>query len=84
MYERPIRTAYRGPATNSATHPATGGENLGALIAEVEGLRIALGYSRWVHLKAWCDDGDPLTTDQGGLERLIERLCIVWEGRGNG
>ncbi|MGB3201920.1 MAG: hypothetical protein WBA99_13530, partial [Nodosilinea sp.] len=70
LRERPIRRNYRGPAAAAAAHPSTGGENLGHLIAEVDGLRISLGYSRWSHLQPWCDDGSPLTTDGGGLERL--------------
>jgi hypothetical protein len=85
MHSRPTLRQYRGPQTAPASAPpATGGDNLGPLIAEVDALRLALGYPRWSSLRAWCDDGDPLTTDQGGLERLIERLCIVWEGRGHG
>ena len=84
LRERPIRAQYRGPAAAAAAAPpSTGGENLGELIAEVDALRHGLGYSRWSHLSAWCDDGSPLTTDRGGLERLLERLCIVWEGRGH-
>lgn len=82
MRERPIPRQYRGPTVAAAAAPSTGGDNLGPLIAEVDALRIALGYPRWSSLRAWCDDGDPLTCDRGGLERLLERLCIVWEGRG--
>lgn len=81
MHSRPIPRQYRGPQTASAHSPATGGEYLGDLIAEVDGLRVALGYSRWSHLKPWTDDGQPLTTDRAGLELLVERLCILWEGR---
>jgi hypothetical protein len=56
-------------------------EDLGPLIAEVDTLRLELGFSRWSHLRPWCDDGDPLTTDGGGLERLVERLSIVVANR---
>lgn len=84
MHERPIPARYRGPKTASAAPPSTGGENLGPLIAEIDALRFDLGYPRWSSLRAWCDDGDPLTTDRGGLERLAERLCILWEGRSHG
>lgn len=84
MRERPIPARYRGPATATAAHPATGGEYLGDLIAEVDGLRLAVGYSRWSHLVPWTDDGQPLHTDRDGLELLIERLCIVWVNRGGG
>jgi hypothetical protein len=80
MPERPICAQYRGPAAAATHYPALGGDNLSDLIAAVDVLREDLGYSRWSHLSPWCD-GDPLTTDQGGLERLEERLCIVWEGR---
>ncbi|MEA5447128.1 hypothetical protein VB780_01005 [Leptolyngbya sp. CCNP1308] len=83
LRERPIPRQYRGPATAAAAAPATAGDNLAPLIAEVDALRFDLGYPRWSSLRAWCDDGDPLTTDQGGLERLVERLCILWEGRCN-
>lgn len=82
MLERPILTRYRGPKTAAASIPSTGGENLGNLIAEVDALRLELGYPRWSHLRAWCDDGDPLSTDRGGLERLLERLTIVAVNRG--
>lgn len=51
---------------------------LGHLIAQVDVLRIALGYTRWSHLKPWCDDGDPRTCDESALERLLERLCVRW------
>lgn len=81
MSERPVRAHYRGPATATATHPTTGGEYLGDLIAEVDCLRLELGYSRWSHLKPWCDDGNPLTTNGDGLELLIERLSIVVANR---
>ena len=84
MRDRPIQTQYRGPAAAAAHYPALGGDNLGPLIAQVDALRFDLGYPRWSSLRPWCDDGDPLTTDHGGLERLEERLCIVWEGRFNG
>lgn len=84
LRERPIPRQYRGPAVAAAATPAVAGDNLNALIAEVDALRFDLGYPRWSSLRAWCDDGDPLTTDRGGLERLLERLCIVWEGRGRG
>jgi hypothetical protein len=53
-------------------------EDLSPLIAEIDSLRLELGYSRWSHLSAWCDDGNPLTADRGGLERLLERLCVRW------
>lgn len=56
-------------------------EDLGPLIAEADGLRLELGYSRWSHLRPWSDDGDPLTTDRAGLELLIERLSIVAANR---
>lgn len=84
MRERPILAQYRGPAVAAAAAPAAGGDNLGDLIAQVDAIRFELGYPRWSSLRAWCDDGDPLTTDRGGLERLFERLCIVWEGRCHG
>lgn len=84
MHERPLRAQYRGPAAAAASVASTGGENLSSLIVQIEDLRLALGYARWSHLKAWCDSGDPLTADRGELERLIERLCVVWENRGGG
>lgn len=84
MRSRPLPRNYKGPRTAAASYPANGGENLGDLIAEVDGLRFDLGYPRWSSLSAWCDDGSPLTTDRGGLERLLERLCILWEARGHG
>lgn len=84
LRERPIRAQYRGPATAAAVTPATGGDNLGLLIAEADALRLHLGYPRFSSLAAWCDDGKPLTTDADGLELMIERLCIVWENRGHG
>lgn len=52
--------------------------DLGPLITQVDCIRSELGYSRWSHLRAWCDDGDPRTCDEGALERLYERLCILW------
>jgi hypothetical protein len=55
--------------------------SLAPLIAEADALRLDLGYSRFSHLSAWCDDGSPMTCDAGALERLIERLCILWEER---
>ena len=55
--------------------------DLSPLIAEADALRIELGYSRFSHLASWCDDGSPLTCDAGALERLIERLCILWAER---
>ena len=51
--------------------------DLSPLIAEADALRIQLGYARFSHLSAWCDDGSPLTCDAGALERMIERLCIL-------
>ncbi|HSP30459.1 MAG TPA: hypothetical protein VLO13_00335 [Halomonas sp.] len=81
MLERPIRAAHLGPRLATATTPATGGDNLGPLIAEADALRLALGYPRFSSLKAWCDDGQPLTTDADGLELMVERLCIVLENR---
>lgn len=82
LRERPILAQYRGPAVAAAAAPAIGGDNLGPLIAEADVLRRQLGYPRFSSLKAWCDDGQPLTTDADGLELMIERLCIVWENRG--
>lgn len=84
MRERPIPRQYRGPAVAAAATPATGGDNLGDLIAQADALRHSLGYPRFSSLAPWCDDGKPLTTDADGLELLIERLCIVWENRGHG
>lgn len=55
--------------------------DLGPLITQIDCLRLELGYSRWGHLRAWCDDGDPRTCDEGALERLYERLCILWVER---
>lgn len=55
--------------------------DLGPLIAKVDCLRAELGYSRFSHLAAWCDDGSPLTCDGPALERLYERLCILWADR---
>ncbi|QQE65743.1 hypothetical protein GFS31_24310 [Leptolyngbya sp. BL0902] len=55
--------------------------DLSPLIAQADALRIELGYSRFSHLSAWCDDGSPLTCDAGALERLIERLCVLWVER---
>lgn len=81
LNQRPIRAQYRGPATAAAVTPATGGDNLGPLIAEAEVLRFELGYPRFSSLAPWCDDGKPLTTDANGLELMIERLCIVLENR---
>jgi len=80
MPDRPITRHYRGPAAAAAFCPGLGGDNLSDLIAEVDTLRLELGFSRWSHLRPWCDD-DPLTTDGGGLERLVERLSIVLENR---
>lgn len=82
MHNRPIRRQYRGPQTATSRPPATGGEYLGELIAEVDALRQELGFSRWSHLRPWCDAGDPTTTDGDGLERLLERLTIVAVNRG--
>ena len=82
MQSRPIHRNYRGPTTAAGTAPATGGEDLGHLIAEADALRYELGYPRFSSLKHWCDDGQPLTTNADGLELMIERLCIVWENRG--
>jgi hypothetical protein len=82
MHSRPIRRQYRGPATASAPYSATGGEDLGELIAEVDEIRQALGYPRWSSLRPWCDDGDPLTTNGDGLELLIERLSAIAVDRG--
>lgn len=84
MHSRPIPRHHRGPYTATTTAPSTGGDNLGQLIAQADALRIELGYPRFSSLKTWCDDGQPLTTDADGLELMIERLCIAWEGRGNG
>jgi hypothetical protein len=56
--------------------------DLSPLIAEADALRLELGYSRFSHLSSWCDDGSPLTCDGPALERLIERLCILWVERG--
>jgi hypothetical protein len=81
MRERPIRPQYRGPQFAAATTTATGGKYLGRLIAEADCLRLELGYQRFSHLAPWCDSGDPLTCDAGALERLIERLCILWADR---
>lgn len=82
--ERPILSPVTGRPLVTSSPVAIGGENLGHLIAEVDALRLALGISRWANLRPWCDDGDPCTTNAAGLERLIERLCIVWEGRDHG
>jgi len=57
--------------------------DLSPLIVEADALRIELGYTRFSHLSAWCDDGSPRTCDAGALERMIERLCILWAERGH-
>jgi hypothetical protein len=84
MHNRPLLPQYRGPYTAPTTTAPTGGQNEGKLIAEADSLRVSLGYTRFSSLKAWCDDGQPLTTDGDGLELMIERLCIVWVNRGGG
>lgn len=56
--------------------------DLGPLISAVDCLRAELGYARFSHLAPWCDDGSPLTCDEGALERLFERLCCLWVDRG--
>lgn len=56
-------------------------KDLSPLIAPVDALRMELGYSRWSHLRPWCDQGDPRTCDGPALERLHERLCILWVER---
>lgn len=77
MRERPILATRPAPVSRHPAYSSTGGEDLSALIAEADAIRLRLGYARFSQLAPWCDDGSPLTTDRGGLERMIERLCVV-------
>lgn len=84
MRERPILREYRGPQAAAAAAQATGGENLGDLIAQADALRHSLGYQRWADLTPLCGE-DPKTLDQRGLVRLIGQLgSMQREGRGHG
>ncbi|MBD1917431.1 MULTISPECIES: hypothetical protein [Cyanophyceae] len=86
MYSRPILRQNRGPATAPAADPpATGGDNLGVLIAQADALRKVLGYQRWADLTSLCDGNDPKTLDQRGLVKLIGQLgAMQREGRRHG
>ncbi len=84
MPERPIRAQYRGPAAAAAATPATGGENLGPLIAQADALRQTLGYERWADLTPLCDGDDPKTLDRRGLVRLIGALGSLQRGQRHG
>ncbi len=51
--------------------------NLLPLIAEIDVLRIELGYGRWACLQPWCDEPSPKDASEDALERLAERLCCL-------
>jgi len=53
-------------------------EDLSDLIAEIDVLRLQLGYQRWSHIKHMCDAPYPQCADREDLEALLERLCEVW------
>ena len=55
--------------------------NLASLIAEIDSLRIDLGYTRFNQLAIWWDGGPPKDADEGALWRLLERLCVLWVDR---
>ena len=55
--------------------------DLGPLISQVDCLRAELGMGRWAELVPYCDSGDPRTCDGPALERLYERLIILWAER---
>lgn len=84
LKERPILRQYRGPAVAAAAAPpATGGENLGDLIAQADALRHSLGYT-WSDLTSLCGE-DSKTLDRRGLVKLIGQLgAIQREGRSHG
>lgn len=58
--------------------------NLLPLIAEIECLRAELGYGQSFSSLAPLCDQIPTYADEGALWRMLERLCKVWEDRGNG
>ena len=55
--------------------------DLSSLITQIDVLRLELGFARWSMLAPWSESGDVKTCDEDELERVYERLCIVWEGR---
>ncbi|MBD2107409.1 hypothetical protein [Nodosilinea sp. FACHB-13] len=75
MRERPILAQYRGPAAAPAATPATGGDNLGDLIAQVDSLRHSLSYT-WADLTSLCGE-DSKTLDRRGLVKLIGDLGAI-------
>jgi hypothetical protein len=78
---RPIPPTWVAALTVPRSRGPLGEEDLSDLLAEADALRKDLGYSRFSHLKAWCDGGSPTTCDGGALERMVERLCILWAER---
>ena len=55
--------------------------DLSPLIAQVQVMGRELGLPRTADLAPYCDDGDPRTCDGPALERLYERLIILWAER---
>lgn len=87
--ERPIPQAMTGRSPDALDRylldldAYDSGDRLDHLLIEIAQLQIDLGYPHFSRLAPWCDS-DPRTCDEGELERLIERLCILWVNRGNG
>lgn len=81
MSGKPIPPVWIPALTVPRSRGLHGEEDLSDLLTEADALRRDLGYSRFSHLSSWCDGGSPLTCDGGALERMIERLCILWAER---
>lgn len=52
--------------------------DLSPLIAEIDCLRLELGYQRWSYLRPWSENPRPQLATEDELELLLERLCVRW------